>query len=66
MIELTVVEKIRFEEWVVENVTSNIVPSDEANGEALVFNLVHLIRGDGEQYAYTPEQDEEVNKWFPE
>jgi len=58
MIKLTAVEKIRFEQWVVENVTSNIVPPDEGNGYALVFNLVHLVRGDGEQYDYTPTQDE--------
>jgi len=63
---LTAEEKRRFEEWIIANITARIVPSDEANGEALVFNLVHLIRGDGELYSYTPEQDEEINKWFPE
>ena len=63
---LTAEEKRRFEEWIIANITARIVPSDEANGEALVFNLVHLIRGDGERYQYIPMQDEEINNWFPE
>jgi hypothetical protein len=29
-------------EWIVKNVDDRDVPSDEGNGKALVYNLVHL------------------------
>lgn len=62
-ITLTDEEKIRFSQWVIENIDANIVPCDEGNSEALVFNLVHAIRGDHEQYDYQDHQDEEVRSW---
>jgi len=62
-IELTEQEKQRFELWIRENITADEVPNDEGNGRALVFNVVHLIRGDGEKYDYKPEQDAEIDSW---
>ena len=47
-------------EWIVKNVDESIVPMDEGNGDALVYNLVHLALGDGKKYNYQPEQDDEI------
>lgn len=64
-IELSDTEKERFSQWVIENINdnNNIVPPDEGNGDALIFNLVHAIRGDNECYNYTTFQDEELKSW---
>lgn len=57
---LTEKEKARFCAWVVDHVDERVVPQDENNGPALIFNLVHLIAGDGEQYEYKPHQNAEL------
>ena len=57
-------EKERFEKWAIENIDDTAVPLDEGNGEALLFNIVHLIRGDATKYSYKPEQDKEINLWL--
>lgn len=60
---LTNEEKIRFSQWVIENIDDHVVPCDEGNGEALVFNLVHAIRGDNERYDYQDHQHKELSSW---
>jgi hypothetical protein len=62
-VSLTVAEKRSFEAWIIANVNTNVVPNDEGNSDALVFNLIHLLRGDGERYDYKPEQDAELETW---
>ena len=57
-------EKERFIEWVKSNVDETMVPQDPANGGALVFNLVHAIRGDNERYNAEPHQDEDIAQWL--
>jgi hypothetical protein len=52
-----------FEQWIIKNVEESVVPSDEGNGPALVYNLVHLLRGTGKTYNYLPDQDEELRSW---
>jgi len=56
-------QKEVFEKWVIKNINENVVPIDEGNGGALVYNIVHLIRGDGKKYNYSREQDEEIKLW---
>jgi len=53
-------------EWIVKNVTSDVVPGDELNDEALVYNLVHLATyGEGfRHYDYEPEQDLEIESLY--
>ena len=60
---LTNEEKEKFEQWIIENVSDQDVPSDEGNTEALIYNLVHHVRGDNKRYDYQWEQDEEVTSW---
>lgn len=62
-VTLTPDEAKKFERWVIENIDSSVVPGDEGNSEALVFNLVHAIRGDGEEYDYSAHQDDEIKSW---
>jgi len=53
-------EKERFEKWAIENIDDTAVPLDEGNGEALLFNIVHLIRGDATEinlWLYTNKED---------
>ena len=57
---LTDLEKARFEQWIIDNVDESIIPADERNGAALVYNLIHLLRGDCAKYDYLPEQDIEM------
>lgn len=57
-------EKERFIEWVKLNIDETIIPDDTNNGGALVFNLVHAIRGDRERYNSEPHQDEAINQWL--
>lgn len=61
---LTDAEKERFIEWVKSNVDESMVPDDAENGGALVFNLVHAIRGDNERYSGEPHQDEAITQWL--
>lgn len=49
--------------WILQNVDESVVPNDEGNGGALVYNLVHLAMKDGKEYHYGPEQDEELEEW---
>jgi len=58
--QLTNEEKLLFEQWIIENVNETIVPGDEGNEAALVYNLVHLLRGDCKKYDYSPNQDYEL------
>lgn len=53
-------------EWIIKNVTTNVVPGDEGNEEALVYNLVHLAAyGSGfRYYDYEPEQDAEIKSLY--
>lgn len=60
---LTPQQKQLFERWVIENVDETVVPADEGNPEGLIYNLVHLIRGDELQYNYLDEQDRELEAW---
>lgn len=61
---LTEKEKERFIEWVKSNVDESMVPDDPANGGALVYNLVHAIRGERERYKGKPKQDEIIQQWL--
>lgn len=61
--ELTSEDIKKFEAWIIANVNDRVVPGDEGNSEALIFNLVHLVRGDGERYNYLPHQDKEIESW---
>jgi hypothetical protein len=64
-ITLTEAEKQRFIRWVIENLDgAAIVPSDEGNDRALLYNIVHWIRGDDDKYDYKPEQDAEIQSFF--
>lgn len=60
---LTSQEKKIFEQWLIENIDETIVPADEGNGDALLYNLVHLLRGDKEKYDYQPRQNNELESW---
>ncbi len=60
---LTEQDKERFIEWVKSNVDSSIIPEDKTNEGALVFNLVHAIRGDKERYESEPHQDDAIAQW---
>jgi len=52
--------------WIVENVDELVVPGDEGNGDALVYNLVHLARAgkDYRPYCYEADQDKEIARGF--
>lgn len=53
-------ERTLIERWIIENVNSDDVPSDEGNTEALVYNLVHKLR-EGKSYRrYRYEQDQDI------
>lgn len=62
-IKLTAMEKARFSQWLIENITERVVPQDENNDAALVYNLVHRVRGDNDLYKYAAEQDAEIAGW---
>lgn len=61
---LTDQEKERFTDWVKMNIDESIIPEDRDNGGALVFNIVHAIRGDNEKYSGEAHQDEAINQWL--
>jgi hypothetical protein len=59
-------EKQLIERWIIENVDASVVPDDEGNTEALIYNLLQLLRHgrDGfedRKYNYLPEQDAEIS-----
>ena len=60
MIVLTKSEKQIFLRWVLENIDETVVPEDERNGDALIYNLIHRILGDNKEYHYEIAQDEEL------
>ena len=62
--KLTDQEIERFTEWVKTCVDETMVPEDASNGGALVFNLIHAIRGDNERYTGEPSQDEDIAQWM--
>ena len=56
----------RFAQWIIENVDDTLVPNDEGNGDALVYNIVQRLRFGKERasrYTYLPEQDAEIASW---
>ena len=61
---LTEQEKENFIEWVKSNIDETIVPEDAGNGGAIVFNMVHAIRGDNERYNAEPQQIEDITQWM--
>ncbi|HBF43023.1 MAG TPA: hypothetical protein DDW42_05215 [Desulfobacteraceae bacterium] len=63
MTVLTPWQRKLFEQWVIETIDETVVPNDEGNPEALIYNLVHLIRGDGQKYDYQDYQDRELESW---
>ena len=52
------------ETWLIKNIDSTVVPNDEGNGDALLYNLVHLLYNDDQKYNYEPEQDKEIEFWL--
>lgn len=53
-------------DWILKEIGDSIVPADEGNADALVYNMVHLARygwGNFKLYNYEPEQDEEIKSW---
>ena len=56
--------KDRLVAWIVDNVDDRDVPMDEGNSDALIWNLVQLVRHGRpyESYDYKAEQDAEVEK----
>lgn len=52
--------------WIIDNVDSSVVPLDEGNGDALIYNLVGLARhGPGYRpWDYADDQQREVDSWL--
>ena len=52
-------------DWIIGNVDVNVIPIDEGDEDALVYNLVHLARDgrDFEHYNYESAQDAEIETW---
>jgi hypothetical protein len=48
--------------WIVLNVDANVVPGDEGNGDALIYNMVHLAKEGPtyRHYDYDELQDAEI------
>jgi hypothetical protein len=59
-IPLSAEERARFERWIINHVDASVVPADEGNSEALVYNLIHLLRGDGLRFEWKPDQIAEL------
>ena len=66
MAKLTDEQKKLFVEWIKEHLMSRkVVPNDEGNEDALIYNIVHNIL-DGPDFApynYESEQDKELASW---
>jgi len=62
---MNTMERKACEKWIIENVTAKDVPNDGGNSEALIFNLVHLLRDgpDYDHYDYQAHQDAELRSW---
>lgn len=47
-------------EWIVKNVDAGLVPNDEGNSEALVYNMIKMAVFDNweDHYRYLEEQDD--------
>jgi hypothetical protein len=62
---MTSEDRAKIEAWILNEVSAAVVPSDEGNEEALIYNLIHLLRDgrDFEPYSYKPEQDAELASW---
>jgi len=52
--------KQKIEDWIIRNVDESVIPDDRRNGYALKYNLIHLLRGDGNEYSYKLEQEAEL------
>lgn len=52
-----------FKQWVLENLTGDLVPDDEGNQTALLYNIIHWIERDNQRYNYQPEQDKEIEAY---
>lgn len=63
MEQLSSDDKAKFERWIIENVDETVVPRDEGNDAALIYNLVHLLRGDKTKWAYKDKQYAELKLW---
>ena len=66
MIELTDDQKRLFVEWVKNDLQSyKVIPRDEGNEDALIYNIVHNIMDgpDFRPYNYEPEQDKEIKSY---
>lgn len=62
---LTNIQQQIFEEWVVEHLSRlrDVVPDDEGNQDALIYNLVQAIRGSRDRYEGREDQDAEISTW---
>lgn len=63
---MTPQEREIFERWIIDNVDETLVPGDEGNGDALLYNLMQRLRhGKGEEqlYNYLRGQDLEIEAW---
>lgn len=62
---LTNIQQQIFEEWVVEHLyrLRDVVPDDEGNQDALIYNLVQAIRGSRDRYKGREDQDAEISTW---
>ena len=63
MVKLTEGEKVMFSLWVIQNIDDQTVPSDEGNGDALIYNIIHQIAGDNKKYNYDADQDKEIETY---
>lgn len=71
MAEFSTEERAVIERWILASVDSSVVPPDEGNDRALIYNLVHLVREGGarardteyQQYEYRTDQDAEIASW---
>ena len=55
-------------QWIVRNVSDDMVPADEGNIDALIYNLVQLARYGRpcRLYNYEPEQEAEIEALYRE
>lgn len=63
MTGLTDDERKKFEAWILENIDIDIVPRDEGDEDALLYNLIHWVRGDGKLWDYKDDQYQELKSW---
>lgn len=57
-------EKLLIIEWIINNVTADVVTGAEGSTDGLIFNLVNLVVGSKERYKYTKEQDDNLEEWI--